>query len=61
MALLEIQQALPPNEKLAGQKTFGTRTPPPLGHPEMGSLEYIATRRSRTASAAAKRFMQEEQ
>jgi hypothetical protein len=59
MVLLEIQQGLPPNEKLAGQKTFGT--PPPLGHPEMGSVEYMMTRRSRTASAAAERFMQEEQ
>jgi hypothetical protein len=59
MALLEIQQGLPPNEKLAGQKTFGTPTPP-LGHPEIGSVEYIMTRRSKTASAAAERFMQEE-
>ena len=60
IALLEIQQGLPPNEKLAGQKTFGTPTPPPLGHPEISSVEYMATRRSRTASAAAERFMQEE-
>jgi hypothetical protein len=62
VALLEIQQGLPANEKLARQKTFGTPTPqpPPLGHPEIGSVEWMATRRSRTASAAAERFMQEE-
>ncbi|MGB9487743.1 MAG: hypothetical protein WCD04_16730, partial [Terriglobia bacterium] len=63
IALLEIQQGLPPNEKLAGQKTFGTPTlqPPPLGHPEIGSVEWMATHRSRTASAVASRFMEEEQ
>ncbi len=62
IALLELQQGLPPNEKLAGQKTFGTPTsqPPPLGHPEIGSVEWMGTRHSRTASAAAARFMQEE-
>jgi hypothetical protein len=61
ITLLEIQQGLPPKEKLAGQKTFGTSTPPPLGHPETGSVEYMAKRRSRTASAAADRFMKEEE
>jgi hypothetical protein len=60
MALLEIQQASLPNEKLAGQNTFGTPTLPPLGHPEIGSVEYMAMRRNKTASAAAERFMQEE-
>lgn len=47
MALLEIQQGLPPKEKLAGQKTFGTPAasqPPPLGHPEISSMEFIGNR-----------------
>ena len=61
IALLEIQQGLPPNEKLAGQKTFGTSTPPPLGHPETGSVEYLATRRNRTASAIADRWEEKEE
>jgi len=63
VALLELQQGLPPTEKLAGQKTFGTPTQqqPPLGHPEIGSVEWMATRRNRTASAVADRFMEEEQ
>jgi hypothetical protein len=62
IALLEIQQGLPPNEKLAGQKTFGTSTgAPPLGHPETGSVEYMATRRTKTASAIADRWEEEEE
>jgi hypothetical protein len=60
IALLELQQGLAPSEKLAGQKTFGTSTLPPLGHPEIGSVEWQAAHRSRTASAAAARFMEEE-
>jgi hypothetical protein len=44
VALLELQQTLPPNERLAGQKTFGTSSPPPLGHSELSSTEYVGRR-----------------
>ena len=57
IALLEIQQGLAPNEKLAGQKTFGTSTPPPLGHPEISSTEFRMQHRKLTAEEVAEHMM----
>jgi len=57
IALLEIQQSLPPNEKLAGQKTFGTSTPAPLGHPEISSTEFRMQRRKLTAEEVAENMV----
>jgi hypothetical protein len=57
VALLEIQQGLPPNEKLAGQKTFGTPAPPPLGHPEISSMEFRMQRRKLTSEEVAERML----
>jgi len=42
--LLEIQRALPAREQVTGQKLFGTPAPPPLGHPETSSTEFIGER-----------------
>jgi hypothetical protein len=55
LTLLEIQQGLPPNEKLAGQKTFGTPTPepPPLGHLEISSTEFRRQHRKLTSEEVA--------
>jgi len=58
IALLEIQQGLAPNEKLAGQKTFGTSIPPPLGHPEISSTEFRMQHRRPTAEEVADRMVQ---
>ena len=57
VALLEIQQGLAPNEKLAGQKTFGTSSSPPLGHPEISSTEFRMQRRKLTSEEVAERMM----
>jgi hypothetical protein len=55
IALLEIQQGLPPNEKLAGQNTFGTPAPEPLplGHPEISSTEFRRQHRKLTSEEVA--------
>ena len=50
IALLEIQQGLPRGEKLAGQKTFGTPSPPPHGHDEISSTAF-RTRHYRTPTS----------
>jgi hypothetical protein len=42
--LLEIQRALPAREQVSGQKLFGAPAPPPLGHPETSSTEFVGER-----------------
>ena len=62
--LLESQKALPAKEIIGAQKFFAPspepRAPKP-DFPETGSMEYLSARKTRTASSAAERFMEEEQ
>jgi hypothetical protein len=65
MEVLQAVESLPSKNPLASRGLFGNAAPqPPVpspDHPSIGSAERMATRRSKTASAAAERFMQEEQ
>jgi hypothetical protein len=64
MEVLQAVESLPSKNPLASRGLFGNAAPPPpppLGHPEIGSVEWtMRHHRSRTASAAAHRFMEEE-
>jgi hypothetical protein len=64
MEVLQAVESLPSKNPLASRGLFGNAAPqPPVpspDHPSIGSVEWMATRRSKTASAAAERFMQEE-
>jgi hypothetical protein len=45
--LLKTQTALPQREQIGGQKLFGAPALPPLGHGEIGSVQYMAERLAR--------------
>jgi hypothetical protein len=71
MEVLQAVESLPASNPLASRGLFGGAAPhaggdagattePPLGHPEIGSVEYRATRHSRTASDIADRWEAEE-
>jgi hypothetical protein len=42
--LLALQQEAPPADQIRRQKLFGAPTPPPLGHPETSSTEFVGER-----------------